>query len=53
MPNAAALAAEYVPARQRPIAVTVTIVCVPLGGTLAGLLGDAPLAVARVARCCS
>jgi len=39
MPNAAALAAEYVPARVRPIAVTVTIVCVPLGGTLAGLLG--------------
>ncbi len=39
MPNAAALAAEYVPVRVRPIAVTVTIVCVPLGGTLAGLLG--------------
>jgi AAHS family 4-hydroxybenzoate transporter-like MFS transporter len=38
MPNAAALAAEYVPARQRPIAVTITIVCVPLGATLAGLL---------------
>ena len=39
MPNAAALAAEFVPVRQRPIAVTVTIVCVPLGATLAGLLG--------------
>jgi MFS transporter, AAHS family, 4-hydroxybenzoate transporter len=39
MPNAAALAAEYVPLRQRPIAVTVAIVCVPLGATLAGLLG--------------
>lgn len=39
MPNAAALAAEYVPVRMRPIAVTVTIVCVPLGGTLAGVLG--------------
>lgn len=39
MPNAAALAAEYVPLRQRPIAVTVTIVCVPLGATFAGLLG--------------
>ena len=38
MPNAAALAAEYVPARQRPFAVTVTIVCVPLGATLAGLI---------------
>src|SRR6185503_18541186 len=32
------LAAEYVPLRQRPLAVTLTIVCVPLGGTLAGLL---------------
>jgi AAHS family 4-hydroxybenzoate transporter-like MFS transporter len=39
MPNAAALAAEYVPLRQRPIAVTVTIVCVPLGATVAGLFG--------------
>jgi len=39
MPNAAALAAEVVPLRNRPIAVTVTIVCVPLGATLAGLLG--------------
>jgi MFS transporter, AAHS family, 4-hydroxybenzoate transporter len=39
MPNAATLAAEYVPERVRPIAVTITIVCVPLGGTLAGVLG--------------
>jgi AAHS family 4-hydroxybenzoate transporter-like MFS transporter len=39
MPNAAALAAEFVPLRQRPIAVTLTIVCVPLGATIAGLLG--------------
>jgi AAHS family 4-hydroxybenzoate transporter-like MFS transporter len=38
IPNAAALAAEYVPIRQRPLAVTLTIVCVPFGGTLAGLL---------------
>jgi AAHS family 4-hydroxybenzoate transporter-like MFS transporter len=38
MPNATALAAEYVPARQRALAVTLTIVCVPLGGTLAGLM---------------
>ena len=43
MPNAAALAAEYVPARKRPVAVTTTIVCVPLGGTLAGLLGQRAL----------
>jgi MFS transporter, AAHS family, 4-hydroxybenzoate transporter len=39
MPNAAALASEYVPARMRPVAVTIAIVCVPLGGTLAGVLG--------------
>ena len=39
MPNAAALAAEYVPRRQRPFAVTLTIVCVPLGAALAGFLG--------------
>jgi MFS transporter, AAHS family, 4-hydroxybenzoate transporter len=38
MPNAAALAAEYVPVQRRAIAVTLTIVCVPLGGTLAGLV---------------
>lgn len=37
MPNAAALAAEYVPGRHRPFAVTLTIVCVPLGAALAGL----------------
>src|ERR1051325_1990368 len=39
MPNAAALASEYVPLRRRPFAVTLTIVCIPLGGTLAGFLG--------------
>ena len=38
MPNAAALVAEYVPIRQRPLAVTIAIVCVPLGATLAGLV---------------
>ena len=39
IPNATTLAAEYVPRRYRPIAVTLTIVCVPLGATIAGLLG--------------
>lgn len=39
MPNSAALASEYVPRRQRPFAVTLTIMCIPLGGTLAGLVG--------------
>jgi AAHS family 4-hydroxybenzoate transporter-like MFS transporter len=37
-PNAAALTAEYVPLRHRALAVTFTIVCVPLGATFAGLL---------------
>ncbi len=39
MPNAAAISSEYVPQRQRPFAVTLTIVCIPLGGSLAGLIG--------------
>lgn len=38
MPNAAALTAELVPGRQRPIAITLTIVCIPVGGVLAGLV---------------
>ncbi len=38
MPNAATLASEYVPRKQRPFAVTLTIVCIPLGGVLAGEL---------------
>ena len=39
MPNAAALASEYVPLNRRPFAVTLTIVCIPIGGTLAGFTG--------------
>src|SRR5213594_542840 len=39
MPNAAALSSEYVPRRQRPFAVTLTIVCIPVGGSLAGFVG--------------
>jgi AAHS family 4-hydroxybenzoate transporter-like MFS transporter len=38
MPNAAALTAEVVPARHRPVAITMAIVCIPLGGVLAGFL---------------
>src|ERR1700704_2434883 len=38
MPNAAALSSEYVPRRQRAFAVTLTIVCIPLGGTPAALM---------------
>ena len=43
MPNAAALAAEYVPLRQRPFAVTLAIVCVPVGAALAGVAAVAAL----------
>jgi len=39
MPNAAALSSEYVPRRHRAFAVTATVVCIPLGGTLAGIMG--------------
>jgi AAHS family 4-hydroxybenzoate transporter-like MFS transporter len=39
MPNATALASEYVPRRRRAFAVTLTVVCIPLGGTVAGLVG--------------
>ena len=39
MPNAAALSSEYVPTRHRPFAVTLTIVCIPFGGSLAGFVG--------------
>src|SRR5262245_33321051 len=45
MPNAATLASEYVPRHRRPFAVTLTIVCIPLGGfvasTMAGIIGPA------------
>jgi AAHS family 4-hydroxybenzoate transporter-like MFS transporter len=37
MPNATALSSEFVPRRFRAFAVTLTIVCIPLGGTVAGL----------------
>lgn len=40
LPNAATLAAEFVEPAKRPIAVTATIVCVPLGGMLVGILGS-------------
>jgi AAHS family 4-hydroxybenzoate transporter-like MFS transporter len=39
------LASEYVPRRQRPFAVTLTIVCIPLGGTLAALLAGRVLPI--------
>src|SRR5438477_4133137 len=39
MPSATAIAAEYVPRRKRPVAVTLTVICVPLGGAFAGWIG--------------
>jgi AAHS family 4-hydroxybenzoate transporter-like MFS transporter len=38
LPNAGALVAEFAPLRRRAIAVTLTIVCVPLGGMIAGVI---------------
>jgi AAHS family 4-hydroxybenzoate transporter-like MFS transporter len=38
LPNAAALAAECTPPRYRVVAVTMTIVCIPLGGVVGGAL---------------
>ena len=40
LPNAAALAAECTPARYRVLAVTTTIVCIPLGGVVGGALAS-------------
>jgi AAHS family 4-hydroxybenzoate transporter-like MFS transporter len=38
LPNAGALTAEFAPMRRRALAVTLTIVCVPLGGMVAGII---------------
>ena len=38
LPTSTTLVAEFTPSRIRPIAVTCTIVCVPLGGMFAGVL---------------
>jgi AAHS family 4-hydroxybenzoate transporter-like MFS transporter len=37
-PNAAALVSEYVPLKHRAFAITATIVCIPLGAMVAGLI---------------
>src|SRR5947207_6653085 len=39
MPTATAISSEYVPRRTRPVAVTLTVICVPLGGAFAGWIG--------------
>jgi AAHS family 4-hydroxybenzoate transporter-like MFS transporter len=46
LPNAGALSAEFTPARLRAWAVSITIVCVPAGGALAGLTAGKVLPVA-------
>jgi AAHS family 4-hydroxybenzoate transporter-like MFS transporter len=43
LPNAAALSSEFVPRRYRPFAITLTIVCIPLGGMLAGVFAERAL----------
>jgi MFS transporter, AAHS family, 4-hydroxybenzoate transporter len=44
IPNAAALASEYVPRRNRPFAISLVIVCTPLGGFIAGQMAAAIIA---------
>jgi AAHS family 4-hydroxybenzoate transporter-like MFS transporter len=46
LPNAATMSAEFTPLKMRAIAVMTTIVCVPLGGALAGSVAAAVLPVA-------
>ncbi|MDN6855763.1 MFS transporter [Pseudomonas sp. CAN2814] len=40
LPSAATMTAEFTPARRRTLAITLTIVCVPLGGMLAGVFAS-------------
>ncbi|AON53387.1 MFS transporter [Herbaspirillum seropedicae] len=43
LPSSTTMTAEFSPARRRTLTVTATIVCVPLGGMLAGLFANAVL----------
>jgi MFS transporter, AAHS family, 4-hydroxybenzoate transporter len=45
LPNAAALSAEFAPVRRRHVAVLLTIVCVPLGGMVGGVIASQVLPV--------
>lgn len=40
LPNAATLASEFTPLNRRPLATTLTIICIPLGGVVAGTLAS-------------
>ena len=44
VPNATALSAEFTPLKRRALAVSITIVCIPLGGALAGAVASRTLA---------
>jgi AAHS family 4-hydroxybenzoate transporter-like MFS transporter len=46
LPNAATMSGEFTPVKMRTIAVMTTIICVPLGGALAGSVAAAVLPVA-------
>jgi MFS transporter, AAHS family, 4-hydroxybenzoate transporter len=43
LPNAATLTSEYTPLRQRPLATTLAIICIPVGGVVAGTIASALL----------
>ena len=45
LPSSTTMTAEFTPAKYRTVAVTATIVCVPLGGMLAGLFSGVVLPV--------
>ena len=45
LPNAAALSAEFAPLRRRPAAVLLTLLCVPLGGMVGGVISSQVLPV--------
>jgi AAHS family 4-hydroxybenzoate transporter-like MFS transporter len=45
LPNAAAFSAEFSPIRRRPVAVALTIVCIPLGGMVGGVAASKILTV--------
>mgnify|MGYP001172782695 CR=1 FL=1 len=45
LPSSATMTAEFTPSRHRTLAVTATIVCVPLGGMLAGIFASFVLPV--------
>ena len=43
LPNAATLTAEFTPVNRRALATTLTIVCIPLGGLVAGVMASSLL----------